>query len=342
MKKKYETKKLPLIIPVLCSAICLGILFFYFITNSNDKPYSILQHDEYIIGASYSSDGSLIATSGGNSCTLYIWDVSIHERIIQRNLCVDTEMHTLGNVFYAPNDAIVVTEYYGNGIAYFVEGNTGEVLQQIEGYVADFTRIDFSTDGSYFATGGIENTVDIRRMSDGQIIMELSGHTNRVTEAEFSPNGVWIATSSRDNTARIWDFETGNVVAELVGHTRPIMSISFSPDSTQVVTSSFDGTARVWDITTGDEISRLSPIGRSGGYGVNAEYSPDGKYIITGDWFIGLINIWDANTGLILQNFEHLDGNWLSHISYSPNGQFIISVSGTTVRIWDTNSVATP
>jgi hypothetical protein len=115
----------------------------------------------------------------------------------------------------------------------------------------------------------------------------LRGHEAAVTSAQFSPDGQQIVTASYDMTARVWEAATGKELAVLRGHEGPVYNAQFSPDGQQIVTvgceklvglQCVEGTARVWEAATGKELAVLR--GHEAGV-ASAQFSPDGKYIVT-------------------------------------------------------------
>ena len=68
----------------------------------------------------------------------------------------------------------------------------------------------------------------------------------------------------------------------------------------------------------------------------SAEYSPDGKNIVTASNLDKNAIVWDALSGArIWILFGH--SNYVTSASYSPNNQFIITASlDSTVKVWNT------
>ena len=67
-------------------------------------------------------------------------------------------------------------------------------------------------------------------------------------------------------------------MAILEGHSEKLESVNY-PDGNRIVTASMDKTARIWDAESGEELA----IRRSYKYVLSANYSPDGKRIVT-EW----------------------------------------------------------
>ena len=62
------------------------------------------------------------------------------------------------------------------------------------------------------------------------------------------------------------------------------------------------------------------------------DYSPDGKFIITGSGD-GIPRLWD-NTGKLVRDFK-AHSRFISSAGFSPDGKFILTQADSTIRIWD-------
>src|SRR5215471_7984220 len=86
----------------------------------------------------------------------------------------------------------------------------------------------------------------------------------------------------------LWDVETGRQLRHLhVPKPEFVTSAGFSPDSRLAFTATarnvgaeiiFGGAVQLWDVATGDETVRLV---QKEGYVFDAQFSPDGKRILT-------------------------------------------------------------
>ncbi len=111
-----------------------------------------------------------------------------------------------------------------------------------------------------------------------------------------------------------------------------VKTAAFSPDGTRIVTASIDGTARVWDTSTGALVANLKlvPIPLR-----SAQFSPDGKWIVTVGQTDSTGRIWDATTGAQLFMLVGHTGNLTSAV-YSADGNRILTASSDhTARLWD-------
>lgn len=96
-----------------------------------------------------------------------------------------------------------------------------------------------------------------------------------------------------------------------------IISASFSPNRKHVVTVSRDSTAKIWDVETGN-LLKTTQFNNGVWY---AEYSPDGKYIVTA--YPGNLLIWDSNMCKIVHDTIQNNG-WVTSVSFSPNNKYLM------------------
>lgn len=166
------------------------------------------------------------------------------------------------------------------------------------------------------------------------------GHTDGVVYAEFSPDGSRVVTASLDKTAKIWDAVTGALLADLKGHTDVINFAAFSIDGKKILTvsgsrsrRSEDTLVRIWDAVNGTFLAGLS----HSTYVVTAEFSPDGKRIVTAARDKNAY-VWDAATYKKLFSLTgHKD--IVNSARYSADGKKIITGSSdNTAIIWDANA----
>ena len=176
--------------------------------------------------------------------------------------------------------------------------------------------------------------------------------------AAFSPNGQYLAVSS---STGIWLYDTVNYrEVALLSSPDPVDSIAFSPDGNAIVGSQ----NQVWNIVTKEKIATFNP-------GKHIAFSPNGKTIassvgrtiilwdivtkqelvrieseanidtlsvshdgalVAGAGRDGLVKVWAANTGQLMNTFRH--GAWVNSIAFSPTENILASGSGDrTVKL---------
>ncbi|ETO03222.1 WD repeat-containing protein [Reticulomyxa filosa] len=241
-----------------------------------------------------------------------------------------------------------------------------------QGHTRAVNSVRFSPDGATLVSSSQDHTIKIWDVESGKEIRVLRGHSSFVRDAQFSPDGTMIVSCSNDNTIRLWDIKSGTEIATLTQHKRPVMKTQFSPDGKIIVSCSEDKTIRLWDVQSRHTIQifredyhvndvQFSPDGRQiiwvltndtisvwsielgeliyklrghTDYVMTAQFSSDGKYIISSD--DRTIRIWDVELGT---QVKILNSNYAGgyHVKYIPDRHIIISCfRDSMVRLWDT------
>ncbi|NJR12957.1 WD40 repeat domain-containing protein, partial [bacterium] len=134
--------------------------------------------------------------------------------------------------------------------------------------------VALSADGAYAAAGYNDGQIRLYATEDGspfQTFIDDSGsEDNRnITELEFSPDGQFLVASAFDGVARVWDWRTGTLARRFAGHVE-------------------EHEAR------GEEVPGLRDV----------SISADSQRVASGDDGLGLVMVWDIETGERLTLYE--------------------------------------
>ena len=100
---------------------------------------------------------------------------------------------TLNQLAWTPDGkSIAVASSIG---VYLYDAQTFSVQRCITSSVT-VDSVTFSPDGTLLATGSIDGTARVWRMSDGSLVRTLTGYTNGARSVAFSPDGTLLATGS--------------------------------------------------------------------------------------------------------------------------------------------------
>jgi WD40 repeat protein len=157
----------------------------------------------------------------------------------------------------------------------------------------------------------------------------------------YSQDGKYIAAFTLGGLIKIYDSTSLDIVREFEGYKISATQLEFSPDGLYIALFNVlesDGrnpqTIFIIEIETGMIISKLvnSDINTTI---TSISYRFDGKRLVSGS-SNGLITIWDP-----INRIETMKINapreWIYDISYSKDGNKIISASIKNIKIWDAN-----
>ena len=68
------------------------------------------------------------------------------------------------------------------------------------------------------ASGSLDNTIGVWRVSSGERIKTLTGLYDYVSSVVFSPDGEYLASGFWDNTIGVWSVSSGERIKTLTGH----------------------------------------------------------------------------------------------------------------------------
>ena len=256
----------------------------------------------HIMQTMFSSDSKelLIASSDGE---VLIWDIVSGIKLRK----IDTNKG-LNSAEFSPDNSKIITSSTDD-TARIWDAHSGLQLLKFDGHStlfgSDVKSAKFSPNGQKVITSSNDDTALVWKTKDGTLLLKIDGHDgnwdNDLTSAQFSPTGDKILTSSTDNTVRVWEAATGKellrMTVSIVGDDRgesAKQQAYFSPNGLNIIAMSYDNSAAVFSATSGKNLFTIE------GDIYSANYSPDGKSILTGST-TGGVHIWDGDTGQLLQ-----------------------------------------
>jgi WD40 repeat protein len=152
-----------------------------------------------------------------------------------------------------------------------------------------------------------------------------------------------LCSASDDYVVREWNAQTGTEIREICSTQRWVWSMQCSRDRQRLLIGTEDelpksdqpgsGHAQVIDIASGEFVSpRITHSRTSEPCTVFAAFSPDERYIATGS-ADRTVALWKAETGEQLWQDEY--GWMVFGIEFSPHGDRILAVGGTSAGLWD-------
>jgi WD40 repeat protein/predicted Ser/Thr protein kinase len=317
-------------------------------------------HEGSVMSVAFSPEGKRIA-SGSTDKTIRIWDVATGDKLM---MLQDEAIVT--NVAFSPDGKRLVSGNWNKTVKLWDAAN-GTEIAAFQGHEQRISTASFTSDGTRVISCSYDKTIRIWDADTRRQLMVLEGHEGAIGGLSISPDGKRLVSGSEDKTAKVWDMATGSEVLTLRGHDKGVLSVAFSLDGTQIVTGGqairlwdaargthlatfaghtdmvasvafsrdgehiisggYDGTIKVWE----PGVDRTAPLRLRGRHGDKMDFSPDGKYIVTGGKDIG---IWDTATGNDVMKIDEAAGS----VSFSPDGNRIISARGNDINIWDASN----
>ncbi|MBI3915120.1 MAG: TIR domain-containing protein [Chloroflexi bacterium] len=245
---------------------------------------------------------------------------------------------------FSQDGRLVVTSSY-DGTARVWETSSGKNIAvfRVDNWV---NAAKFNESGNEVLTSNRDGTVRIWRVAANEAVVELNNFINSASATKFSSDNKLVMTVGLDRYywAQGYDATSGKRTFGRRGLFTYSSEYSvfrgkglsvFSHDGKVAIPSdSVDYGVDVWDAATGKILTTL----RGHRDTVNsAEFSPDGRYIVTA-CHDGTARVWDVATG---KTIAELRGNAesVTDASFSPDGRFVITLTwNLQARIWETIS----
>ncbi|KAF4709591.1 hypothetical protein FOZ62_028929 [Perkinsus olseni] len=162
----------------------------------------------------------------------------------------------------------VLVSVNAEGVVSHWHVTTGTCMHEVTEEGNQLFCVDYSTDGSQFATAGRERGVSVYDENTKALITTLKGgdslhtpgHSNRVFSLKYHPKDPnVIITGGWDNTVQFWDVRKGFSVRSIFGPHICGDSVDISNDGKRILTGSWriDRQLQIWDYAEGTLIEDI-------------------------------------------------------------------------------------
>lgn len=224
---------------------------------------------EWQWAAAYAPDGNHIATSEGNTITL--WDAATGATV--RTFTGHTDV--VHDLCFSPDGAFLLSASDDMSTRRW-DVATGAQAQVYNGEQTRMASVAISPDGTRVVTGHSDGLVRLWDAASGQrlLIFEGDHQWEEVFRVEFSPDGSLVLADCEDLTSRLWDASTGALIHTFSPENRYRTRVRslFTPDGASVYV--YGPSTELWDIATRE--TQSTGDNRDAAAGI---FSPDGAIL---------------------------------------------------------------
>lgn len=218
---------------------------------------------------------------------------------------------------------------------------TGQCLQAFSnGKVPHVVKIHPDEDKQHIFLAGMNDKKIVQfDMRTNEVSQEYDSHLGAVNTITFVDENRRFVTTSDDKSMRAWDFDIPVVIkyiSDPMMHSMP--AVTLSPNNKWLACQSLDNQVVVYAAESFRQNRKKSFRGHSvAGYACQVAFSPDGRYLSSGDSGGNLV-VWDWKTGRLLKRLHGHKGAvisnlWLPHETVSKTCAYFLSSSLTRIVV---------
>lgn len=282
--------------------------------------------------------------SGSSDNTLQVWDVEDGRRV---RVLGDGELgsgggHTsrIWDVTSSSSGDFIASASGDSTVKFWnLRGsNKSPCSATLTGHEGDVYSVKYHQSNNYVVTGGYDKTVKLWDARTGALLRTFSGHKSSVSRVIFNPLGNLVISGSKDSTIKFWDLVSGVCVKTYSSHLGEVTSVEMNKAGGLLLSGSKDNSNRLWDVRLARPIRRFKGHQNTSKNFVRASFGPDESLVVGGSED-GLVYIWDAATGEILQRLGSHSPDCHTDIAYravwNAHQSLLVSCShDCTVKTW--------
>ena len=243
--------------------------------------------------------------------------------LLQARWRANIDDHPIG-LAWSPDGASLAVAGVSGPITLF-NGADGAIQHKLPGHALDTMAISWRNDSRVMASVGQDGQVRLWDVETGRQRSEMEGGASWVERVAFSPVGDWLV-SAAGRKLRLWN-SSGELIREYPDANSTITDIKWRNDGKQFAISAYNGVV-LYDPAEAEALRRFEWQGST----LTLEWSPDDKYIATGDQD-STVHFWITDTGNDLQMWGY--ETKVLELAWSFNSRYLATGGGTQVVIWD-------
>lgn len=296
------------------------------------KPYRLpRKHSNYVLDVDFSSDGVRFISSSADS-TIAIWNA---DNLASEGILDVSEAYPgiwVKSAEYSPDNRKILAAL-SNGLILLWDVKTMQVVQTLEGHLAEVDKLSISSSGAFAVSGSRDGSVRVWDLGAFTNQFGFMDQKVETTSMAFTGDGTRLIGGTADGNVNIWNIGEKGLENKWSAYpsTVPVSGLALSPDQTSLLTVGGNGVAILWDMAEHTPIWQYT---KDGDNARSVDISPDGTRAIIG-YISGEIALLDFGTGqptCILKGHT----NVINSVRFSPNGEMAASGSNDyTVALWN-------
>jgi WD40 repeat protein len=225
---------------------------------------------------------------------------------------------------WSPDGAGLAAAAVGGPIT-LCDGATGRIRHVLPGHGFGTSALSWSPQGALLASSGQDGKVKLWDVRDGKLQYALDGGSAWVERVVWSHDGTLLA-SAAGKKVRLWN-TGGQLVRDFGNHPSTVADIQWKPGALELASAAY-GQIALFHPDKAEPVRSLSWKGSQ----LVLAWSPDGKYIATGDQD-STVHFWIVKRGedLMMSGYP----TKVRELSWDHTSRYLATGGGDTPCVWD-------
>lgn len=225
---------------------------------------------------------------------------------------------------WSPDGGILAAAAVGGPIT-LSDGQSGRIRHVLPGHGFGTSALSWCPQGTLLASAGQDGKVRVWNAHNGTLYRTLDGGAAWVERVAWSPSGTLLAAAA-GRKVRLWN-TVGQLIREFGDHPSTVADIQWKPGTLELVSAAY-GELTLWNP---DKTEPVRVCKWKGSMLVLA-WSPDGKYIATGDQD-STVHFWIVKTGedLMMSGYPVK----VRELAWDCTSRYLATGGGSMPCVWD-------
>lgn len=260
------------------------------------KVHSWLGHSKGVSKLEFFPQFGHLLLSGGNDHKVKIWD-AFHDRELLRSYMGHSK--PIKDINFNPDGTQFLSASYDKMVKLW-DTETGKCLSKFtNGSVPNCIKFNPAEPNSFIVGTANNKIIQYDSRDPKNVVQEYTHHLGAINSLTFVDSNYRFMSTSDDKSIRVWDWGINvpiKFIADPAQYSMP--SVSMHPSQKYVAAQSMDNRILVFGAKDRFRQNKKKEFTgyNNAGYSIGIGFSPDGKYIITGESNGNLV-FWDWKKG---------------------------------------------
>lgn len=213
----------------------------------------------------------------------------------------------------------------------------GELIHQFKDHTDSVTCVQFSYNGAYIATGGMDGNIYIYKndSSTPSKVQTLEG-PSEVEWMDWHSKGHVIVCGSNDNMVWMWNAVNGKCMQVFSGHVGPVTCGGFTHDGKMIVSAGEDGSLIVWGPRAGKLRHKFEGELFHGEVPITCMGIHSSQNLIATGGADGDLLVVSTESNKIVNRFKEAHGESIECVAFSNVMSYVATGSmDSKLKVWD-------